>query len=310
MAAARFATDTFVIRRRHARSKEASPGSTALGSTAGEHRLRITMVEAAVRELKDVIAEHDGTNVAGAGFVRRVDELISVFYNDIGEITNVSTRALFDLFVIKVLYVGRRSTDAGVVDYLGELLDRFLYTRELFPMSHGGRPSLFYLSDLLRETQQLTHFPNLFEAYRKYGDNSLFVTGTFPRSLRRRRGGRRGPPVAFVDRGYYVSTGKRFYDLAAQHVLAESTRQRALLEKLAAYFEVYMDALSEMSERYIMGFDLELIADKMLDNFNQYRRTGEDRYLQNARRYAAVLQVGPDTFPSLKQRRRPCEQLL
>ncbi|MCH7838296.1 MAG: hypothetical protein IIC26_07290, partial [Chloroflexi bacterium] len=91
------------------------------------------MVEAAVRELKDVIAEHDGTNVARAGFVRRVDELISVFYDDIGEITNVSTRDLFDLFVIKVLYVERRSTDAGVVDYLGELLDRFLYTRELFP---------------------------------------------------------------------------------------------------------------------------------------------------------------------------------
>ena len=268
------------------------------------------MVEAAVRELKDVITEHDGTNVAGAGFVRRVDELISVFYDDIGEITNVSTRALFDLFVIKVLYVGRRSTDAGVVDYPGELLDRFLYARELFPMSQGGRPSLFYLSDLLRETQQLRHFPNLFEAYRKYGDNSLFVTGVFPRSLRRRRGGRRGPPVAFVDKGYYVSTGKRFYDLAAQQDLAESTQQRALLEKLAAYFEVYMDALSEMSERYIMGFDLELIADKMLDNFNRYRRTGEDRYLQNARRYAAVLQVSPDTFPSLMQHIRPREHLL
>ncbi len=268
------------------------------------------MVEAAVRELKDVIAEHDGTNVARAGFVRRVDELISVFYDDIGEITNVSTRDLFDLFVIKVLYVERRSTDAGVVDYLGELLDRFLYTRELFPMSQGGRPSLFYLSDLLRETQQLSHFQNLFEAYRKYGDNSLFVTGVFPRSLRRRRGGRRGPPVAFVDRSYYVSTGKRFYDLAAQHDLAESTQQRALLGKLAAYFEVYMDALNEMSERYIMGFDLALIADKMLDNFNRYRRTGEDRYLQNARRYAAVLQVGPDTFPSLMQRIRPREHLL
>ncbi len=107
-----------------------------------------------------------------------------------------------------------------------------------------------------------------------------------------------------------MSTGKRFYDLAAQHVLAESTQQRALLEKLAAYFEVYMDALSEMSERYIMGFDLELIADKMLDNFNRFRRTGEDRYLQNARRYAAVLQVSPDTFPSLTKRMRPRAHLL
>ena len=265
------------------------------------------MLEAAVRELKDVIGEHDGTNVARGAFARRVDALISAFYDDIAEIARVPTRTLFDLFVIKVLYVERRSTDAGVIDYLGQLLDRYLYTRELFPIAQDGKLSLYHLSDLLRETQQLTHFQNLFEAYRKYGDNSLFVTGVFPRALRR---GRRRARVAFVDRSYYVSTGKRFYHLAAEHELAEFTQQRALLEKLAAYFEVYMDALNEMSDRYIMGFDLRLIADKMLDNFNQYRRTGEERFLQSARRYAAILKVEPDAFPSLMKAARPRAYLL
>jgi hypothetical protein len=262
------------------------------------------MLEAAVRELKDVIAHHDGENVADSAFARRVDELVGVFYDDIGEITSVSTRTLFDLFVIKVLYVGRRSTDASVVDYLGQLLDRYLYTKELFPMTQGGRPNLYYLSDLLGEMQQLTHFQNLFEAYRKYGDNSLFVTGVFPQALRRRCS-RRAVAVAFVDRGYYVSTGKRFYRLAAQHELAEYTQQRGLLEKLAVYFEVYVEALNEMSERYILGFDLALIADKMLDSFNQYRRTGEERFLQNARRYAAILKVNPGAFPSLMKAGAP-----
>lgn len=263
------------------------------------------MLETAVRELKEEIAEHDGTNVASAAFARRVDELLGIFYDDIGEIINVSTRTLFDLFVIKVLYVGRQSTDASVVDYLGQLLDRYLYTRELFPIARGGRLSLYYLSDLLQETQQRTHFQNLFEAYRKYADNSLFVTGVFPRVLRgegrrRRRGPSRGStPAPFVDRTYYVTTGKRCYRLASQHELADFTQQRELLEKLAAYFEVYMEALNELSERYIMGFDLRLIADKMLDNFNRYRQTGEERYLQNARRYAAVLKVDPEAFPSL-----------
>jgi hypothetical protein len=255
------------------------------------------MLEAAVRELKETIADRDGENVADSAFARRVDELIGVFYDDIGEIVSVSTRTLFDLFVIKVLYVGRRSTDAGVVDYLGQLLDRHLATKELFPIERGGHASLYYLSDLLQEMQQLTHFQNLFEAYRKYADNSLFVSGVFPRALRRRRG--RRAAIATIDRGYFVSTGKRFYHLAAQHELAEFTQQRELLEKLSAYFEVYVDALNEMSERYIMGFDLPLIADKMLDNFNQYRRTGEDRFLQNARRYAAILKVDPQAFPSL-----------
>jgi hypothetical protein len=263
------------------------------------------MLEPAVQELRQVIAEHDGSNAATSAFARRVDELISAFYDDIGEISKVSTRTLFDLFVIKVLYVGRRSTDAGVIDYLGRLLERYLDTRELFPMGEEGSLSLYYLSDLLREMQQLSHFQNLLEAYRKYGDNALFVTGVFPRALRRRRRSRGAAPVAFVDRGYYVSTGKRFYHLAARHELAEFTEQRALLDKLASYFEVYVDALNEMSERYIMGFDLALIADKMLDSFNAYRRTGEDRFLLSARRYAAVLKLDPEAFPSLMKRLAP-----
>ena len=259
------------------------------------------MLETAVRELKREIDEHDGANVAGAAFAGRVDELISVFYDDIGAITTVSTRDLFDLFVIKVLYVERSSTDAGVVDYLGRLLERYLDVRELFPADPRERLSLTYFSDLLRETGSRGRFQNAFEAYRKYGDNSLFVTGVFPRVLRGRRGRRKA--AAFVDRGYYVSTGKRFYLLASRHELAESTNQRELLAKLSAYFEVYMDALNELSERYVTGFDLNLIADKMLDNFNQYRRTGEERFLQDARRYAAILQVGPEDFPSLLKRR-------
>ncbi len=260
------------------------------------------MLEAAVQDLKEAIAEHDGANVASSGFARRVDQLLSVFYDDIAQITTVSTRTLFDLFIIKVLYVERRSTSGGVVDYLSRLLDRHLATRELFPNSQDGRATFYYLSDLLRETQQLTNFQNLFEAYRKYGDNALFVTGIFPQALRKRRRGRWATAASFVDRGYYVSTGKRFYHMAAQHDLAEFTQQRDLLEKLAAYFEVYMDALNDMSERYIMGFDLHLIADKMLDSFNQYRQTGDEHLLENARRYAAILRVDAEAFPSLLKR--------
>jgi len=66
-----------------------------------------------------------------------------------------------------------------------------------------------------------------------------------------------------------------------------------------------MDALNEVSERYVLGFDLNLIADKMLDNFNLYRRTGEDRYLENARRYAAILKLDEGRFPALYRRVRP-----
>jgi hypothetical protein len=257
------------------------------------------MLEGSVQELKQTIAGHDGVNVADARFARRVDDLLSVFYDDIGEISNVSSRTLFDLFVIKVLYVERRSTDAGVVDYLGQFLNRYLFTRELFPIQRGGRHFPLYLSDLLEETRQPSHFQNLFEAYRRCGDNSLFVTGIFPRSFQRRRRSRWLKPTTFMDRSYYVSTGKTFYRLASGHGLAEFTAQRGLLAKLSTYFEVYMDALNEMSDRYIMGFDMNLIADKMLDSFNLYRRTGDERHLSNARKYAALLKVDHARFPAI-----------
>jgi hypothetical protein len=54
-----------------------------------------------------------------------------------------------------------------------------------------------------------------------------------------------------------------------------------------------------MSERYITGFDLEMVADKMLDNFNRYQQTGEERSLEEARRYASLLRIDRQHFSSL-----------
>jgi hypothetical protein len=263
----------------------------------------MSVIETAVRELKDEIVRNDGRNIAGRTFTKRVDDLVSHFYDDIGEITQLSTRSLFDLFVIKVLYVERRSTDAGVLDYLGWLLERYLFTHELFPLEREGRRTFFYFSDLIEETRHPVHFQNLFEAYRKYGDNSLVISGVFSRALRKRR--TRRSKVPLVDQTYFVRTGKWSYRLASEHELAEETEQRVLLEKLAAYFELYVEALSEMSDRYILGFDFNLIADKMLDSINSYRSSGEERFLENARRYAAILKLDPEAFPSIVKRARP-----
>lgn len=263
------------------------------------------MLEEEIGALKQQIWINNGRNIVDSDFSAEVDRLISVFYDDIGELTLISMRSLFDLFVIKTLYVERGGRDAAVIDYLGELLTRYLFTQELFPIVRGGHRTLMYLSDLIEETRKpgSVHFQNLFEAYRKFADNSLFIVGLFPESLRRRRG--RGM-AAFVDRGYFSTTGRTYYRLAAQHDLAEFTRQRETLEKLSAYFDVYSEALNEMSQRYVMGFDMNLIADKMLDSFNRYRRTGETRYLENARKYAALLKIDQRSFPSLfKRRMRP-----
>ena len=265
-------------------------------------REMVIMIEDRVKELKEIIASNDGRNVADARFTRAVDELVSALYDDVDAIKDVRTRALFDLFVIKVLYVGRHSCDAGIIEYLGALLDRYVSASELFPPDDDGRTRRLYFSDMLDATKQPTGIENVFETYRTYADNALFMSGVFPASMQLRRPNartplrRRSPPS--VDTRYYVTTGKTMYRMAARDEHAGCAHQPDTLTKLADYFEVYMDALGEMSQRYILGFDMELIADKMLDAFNRYRVSRQNSDLTNAQRYAAILRLDREHFPA------------
>lgn len=262
---------------------------------------------ASVQELKRRVIANDGRNIADYSFRRQVDETVGAVYEDIGSIVTVPVESVFDLFLIKVLYVERRSKDAAVLDYLSGMLARYLYTRQLFPFADArGRPQTFYFSDVLQEMGQgPVRFQNLFEACRLYGDNALFLSGVFPQVWRRSRPRGRMGGARFIDRGYFVNTGRTCYRMAAEHELAEFTRQRPVLLKLSDYFEVYVDALNELSERYITGLDFNLIADKMLDRFNLYRKTGDEKYREEARRYAALLKLDSRRFPALYQKTRP-----
>ena len=112
-------------------------------------------------------------------------------------------------------------------------------------------------------------------------------------------------PSLSLDKQYYIRFGRSYYRLAAEHELAQWIGQRQTLEKLSSYFEIYMDALSDMSDTYIMGFDMGRIADKMLENINLYRRTGDATYLENAKKYAAILKIdNPNLARFFKKRPR------
>ncbi len=265
-----------------------------------------SMLEDRIEELKAVIAGNDGHNAADFRFARAVDELMSAVYDDIGAVKAISTRALFDLFLIKVLYVGRRSSDARVLDYLGELLERYLDAREMYAptSSPDAKPQTLYFSGVLGEPQHSGEpVADRFDAYRRYADTALFVSGVFPAQVAAPNAPHKGVMMQQrprgVDGAYYVSTGKTMYRMAAHEDAAERAQQRETLLKLAEYFELYVDALNEMSGRYILGFDLELMADKMLDNFNRYRETGDERALDNARRCASILRLDRSRFPAL-----------
>jgi hypothetical protein len=250
------------------------------------------LIEQRVRELKAIIAGNDGRNAADGRFARAVDELIAAVYDDIGEVSALPARTLFDLFVIKVLYVGRHSRDAAVVEYIAAMLEAYVDVRKLFPPDEAGRPRRLYFSDMLQREKHPPDEPDVYEAYRRYADSALFVAGVYPASLRARPRGRtplRRRPVPSVDAAYYVATGKAMYHMAARHHHRDCAHRPATLEKLGTHFELYAGALNEMSERYITGLPLGIIADKMLDAMNRHREGRTARDLDLARRYAGLL---------------------
>jgi hypothetical protein len=250
------------------------------------------LIEQRVRELKDIIAGNDGHNAADGRFSRAVDELLSAVYDDIDSVTSLPARTLFDLFVIKVLYVGRHSRDAAVIEYIGAMLEAYIDVRKLFPPDDQGRPRRLYFSDMLDPQKQPRDEPDIYEGYRRYADSALFLAGVFPSSLQpklRPRTHLRRRPTSGVDAAYYVTTGKRMYEMAAQHHHRECAHEPRTLAMLGENFEIYAGALNEMSERYITGFDFGLIADKMLDAMNDGRPS-------DAHRYAGL--VGLDREPS------------
>jgi hypothetical protein len=258
------------------------------------------MIEERVAELKTIIDGNDGANAADARFSRAVDELLRSVYDGIGEIHCIPARALFDLFVIKVLYVERGSRHAGVVDYLGGMLATYVDVRELFPPDEHGRPRQMYFSDMLDPDRPPMVGGNIFDSYRKYADSALFLSGVFPARTRRSRpGGRtamRRRPAPMVDREYCISTGKAMYRMAARDAHADCTHAPDTLGKLADHFEVYVDALNEMSERYVLGFDARLNTERMLDGYNGWRSVGVGGLVDEARRFAEILDIDPRRF--------------
>ena len=188
------------------------------------------MLEARILELKVIIAENDGRNAADRNFARAVDELVGTFYDGISQLSDLPSRSLFDLFLIKTLYVERRSTHADVIDYLGEMLDSFMYAQRLYPAGADGRPRRVYFGDVTATTDD-EPAAEQYEAYRRYADSALFFAGVLRKSIERRRPQRAGmlrrERATGVDTSYFVATGRASYLMASQQREADRTQTAA-----------------------------------------------------------------------------------
>ena len=270
-------------------------------------------VETAVQALKETASAHEGRNIVDRAFARQVDTLLDGFYADITQLKRIELQSLFDLFLLKSLYIDRQSTSIATLDYLGSLLARHVRMREIFPIpdlaAHFGN----LLESLMEEAEHgaTREAQNLFEANRNIADSTLFLIGIFPASLTGRRSRwrrRRNPAMQVVPRldiSYYTRLGRSHYALASEHELARWTGQDRVLSRLSNNFDIYAEVLSEVAQTFIHGVDVQRVTNLMLDSYNAWRRTGDPQRMEELRKYAALLALDPRrAFSRLRRRQR------
>jgi hypothetical protein len=131
-------------------------------------------------------------------------------------------------------------TDVKLVDYITELLARFVHTDGVFSMQDGKQRPILSLAEMAAaaEVQNLRGEPRR-EAFRHIGDVALFWSGVFPESLAK---GRRTDVL--VD---YCETGKRSYYLASTYADTPVQKEEApILRRLSVDFETCMEGLRKV----------------------------------------------------------------
>lgn len=270
-------------------------------------------VETAVQALKETASAHEGRNIVDRAFAREVDTLLNGFYADITQLKRIELQSLFDLFLLKSLYIDRHSTSIATLDYLGGLLARHVRMREIFPIPDLAAHFGSLLESLMEEAEHgaAREAQNLFEANRNIADSTLFLIGIFPASLtgRRSRWRRRRSPamqaIPRLDISYYTRLGRSHYALASEHELARWTGLDGVLSRLSNNFDIYAEVLAEVAQTFIHGVDVQRVTNLMLDSYNAWRRTGDPQRMEELRKYAALLALDPRrAFSRLRRRQR------
>ena len=136
--------------------------------------------------------------------------------------------------------------DPPLVDYLAEMLARFLHVDSLYRLRNSQGRRLEEVGEMLVQAEGLPAGGRTArEVYRHIGDFTLFWTGVFPEYLQRQRSG--WMRDAFVD---YCTQGKRCYFLASTYVEQPYEQQAAVLRRLSDDFELCAFGLHQVRREW------------------------------------------------------------
>ena len=136
--------------------------------------------------------------------------------------------------------------DPPLVDYITDLLARFLHVDQVFRLrDSGGRP-ISELSLMAMEAEKLpAEGRTRREYYRHIGDFALYYTGLFPEAVNRFQ--------QFPSRDHLVNftrLGKRSYQLASEADREHFREESAVLQRLGHDFELCTLGLREVRHEW------------------------------------------------------------
>jgi len=133
--------------------------------------------------------------------------------------------------------------DPPLVDYIAELLVRFVRSDELYPVRSVRGQRLVQVADMLAEAQQREGQARQL-VHRHIGDYTLFWTGVYPEVV---DGMRRGGKDALID---YQQQGKRAYWIASTIPVEKETAPAEVLKRLSEHFELCVYGLGEVRRQW------------------------------------------------------------
>lgn len=134
--------------------------------------------------------------------------------------------------------------DPPLVDYLVELLTRFLRVDGIFAIRDLAGRRLDEVADMLGEADARVGDARR-QAHRHIGDFTLFWTGVYPEALPRLCG--RGRKDQFLD---YSRQGKRAYKIASTIRSDASDTECEVLERLSHEFDTCVQGLTEVRREW------------------------------------------------------------
>ncbi|OHB80761.1 MAG: hypothetical protein A2W31_17285 [Planctomycetes bacterium RBG_16_64_10] len=134
--------------------------------------------------------------------------------------------------------------DPPLVDYLAELLARFVRSDAIFGIHGVSGKRLVNVADMLVEAEARQGEARR-KVHRHIGDFTLFWTGVYPERIARLR--RIGQKDSLID---YHTQGKRAYHIASTIPVASATVPAAVLERLSREFELCAYGLSEVRRQW------------------------------------------------------------